>query len=987
VILVAGLLSLHAHTRLVCAQEIARPSSPVLPGESIRHLELHPDLRIELVACEPDVIDPVALAFDEHGRLWVAEMSDYPNGDPATPRSRIRLLEDTDNDGRFETSHVFADKLLFANGIQPWKNGVIVTVAGKVMWLNDTDGDHKADVFQTWFTGFAEENPQLRANHPTLALDNHIYIANGLRGGAVVGTQEKWLKACEPVSISGRDFRFDPLSGRYEAITGVGQFGLTFDDDGNRFVCSNRNPCKHIILEEQYLANNRQFAAPQTFHDVSPPGEASRVYAINRPWTTSTLHAGQFTAACGVTIFRGNGLPRSFVGNSFTCEPTGSLIHRDVLTKHGVTFTSQPGRKKKEFLASRDDWFRAVNLAQGPDGALYVADMYRAVIEHPQFMPTELKQRPDLTKGNDRGRVYRIVDKTLSADELKRRRTSLADHSAAQLVKLLDHANAWHRETAARLIYERQDASAVEPLMAMAIESPTARTRTHAMYALSGLNALTPEILAERLASSEPDARHALRLAEPLLTADPAWAEFYAFHATGNDPGTRFQAALSLAKTPRTPQVLAALARLATDPKSNEWIQSATLTSIGDRPLDLLRHSLSILRSTSRTDAPGSRWLVSQLCRLVAVRNKPEEISAAIELAVSGTGALQTSPGELRLEAAMIFGLGAGLKGRNFQQRISKQPDLQNRSLNLFQIAIQVAANTDQPSAIREECLALLKYAAFDQASPVLTRLAFHSPDNNIRIAAINSLSDHRSQDLGPLLLPDFSARTPSMQRSILNALLATPARTRTLLKEIESGKLSVTRLDVGIVNRLTRHPSPDIRSTARKLLADAIPKDRAAVLDKYKVALTMDADAKRGRLVFQKNCANCHRIGDIGVNVAPDIADSRTKTPQYLLTNILDPNRAIDSNYFSYTIVDKDGKLFTGIISAESATSVTMRQAENKTLNILRSNIDQISSNGISLMPVGVERNVSEQDMADLISFIKNWRYLDGSVPIGTGG
>ena len=187
-------------------------------------------------------------------------------------------------------------------------------------------------------------------------------------------------------------------------------------------------------------------------------------------------------------------------------------------------------------------------------------------------------------------------------------------------------------------------------------------------------------------------------------------------------------------------------------------------------------------------------------------------------------------------------------------------------------------------------------------------------------------------------------------------------------------------------MNRLTRHPSPDIRSTARKLLADAIPKDRAAVLDKYKVALTMDADAKRGRLVFQKNCANCHRIGDIGVNVAPDIADSRTRTPQYLLTNILDPNRAVDSNYFSYTIVDKDGKLLTGIISAESATSVTMRQAENKTLNILRSNIDQISSNGISLMPVGVERNVSEQDMADLISFIKNWRYLDGSVPIGTG-
>lgn len=973
-------------------EPVQRPMSPIEPAESIQHIELHPNLRMELVACEPDVIDPVAMAFDEHGRMWVVEMSDYPNGNPASPKSRIRLLEDSDLDGVFETSHVFADKLLFATGIQPWNKGVIVTVAGKVMWLCDTDGDNKADVFETWFTGFSADNPQLRANHPTWGLDNRIYIANGLRGGTVAGDQQKWRKGPRPISISGRDFRFDPLTGDCEAITGVGQFGLTFDDDGNRFVCSNRNPCKHIILEEQYLANNPQYAAPRTFHDVSPAAEASKVYAINRPWTTSTLHAGQFTAACGVTIFRGNGMPNSFVGNSFTCEPTGSLIHRDVLTKDGVTFSSTPGRSQIEFLASKDDWFRPVNLAHGPDGALYVVDMYRAVIEHPQFMPVELKERPDLLNGNDRGRIYRIVDKSLKADDLALRRTSIAELSPDGLAETLNHSNAWHRETAARLIYERQDKSSAEALIVMAMDSPSPRTRTHAMYALSGIKGLTPQVIAQRVAKLEPDARHALRLAEPLLVSEPRWAEIYAYHATNADPGTRFQAALSLGKTSSTPQAFSALVRLATDINSDEWIQAATLTSIGDRPLELLKMVLSIQRQSRRINQPATRRITSELCRLLAVRNQPDEIAVAVKLATVGVTGIgingeDTTTGELRLGAAMLSALGGKLKGKTLKERIAADSGLENQSRRLFGVATKVATNTEQPDAVRLECIGVLRHAPFDVAAPVLTNLLFESPDNDLRIAAIESLSDHRKEDPGPLLLPDFSTRTPSMQRAILSALMATPARTRTLLKEIESGRLPVTRLDVNVVNQLNRHRSPDIRDKARRLLAASIPQDRKAVLAKYKSSLQLKANSKHGRTVFEKNCAACHQVGGIGVNVAPDIADSRSKTSLYLLTNILDPNRAVDSNYFSYTIVGNNGKLYTGIISAESATTVTMRQAENKTVNLLRTDIDQISSNGISLMPVGLEKNISEQDMADLISFIKNWRYLDGAVPIHAGG
>ena len=196
---------------------------------------------------------------------------------------------------------------------------------------------------EVWFEGFKKDNPQLRANHPTLGLDNHISVASGLRGGEVIAVREGWEENAKPASLSGRDFRFDPITGAYESISGVGQFGLCFDDFGNRFVCSNRNPCNHIVLEDRYLKRNPHLAVAKVHEDVSPAAEKSRLYPISRIWTTSNLHANQFTAACGLLIYRGGWLPSQYHGNSFTCEPTSNLIHRDVLIPNGATFSSRSG--------------------------------------------------------------------------------------------------------------------------------------------------------------------------------------------------------------------------------------------------------------------------------------------------------------------------------------------------------------------------------------------------------------------------------------------------------------------------------------------------------------------------------------------------------------------------------------------------------------------------------------------------------------------
>ena len=449
--------------------------------------------------------------------------------------------------------------------------------------MKDTDGDGKADVEETWFTGFSEQNPQLRANHPTFALDNRVYIANGLRGGEVVARKSDWSRGAKPVSISGRDFCFDPLRGAYSAVSGVGQFGTTFDDFGNRFVCSNRNPCQHVVLSDSDIARTPWAAVASVMQDVSPPGEASHVYSLTRAWTTSTLHAGQFTAACGVTIYRGDLLGDAYYGNSFTCEPTANLIHRDALAAQGATFRSKTADAGADFLASRDEWFRPVNLANGPDGGLYVVDMYRAVIEHPEWVPDELKHRPDERYGDDRGRIYRIVPANFHRTRQSHDRCSLAGASTSALVSLLDDASSWHRETAARLLYERQDKSARTALELLAARGARPQGRVLALFALDGLGELSPDVVLKAMTDADSSVRAAgVQLGKRWLTAHPP-VRAKLFQMAESEPAGRVtsRSHWALGDVIGNTAAVAALARVAATEREDEWTRRAVATSLG----------------------------------------------------------------------------------------------------------------------------------------------------------------------------------------------------------------------------------------------------------------------------------------------------------------------------------------------------------------------------------------------------------------------
>ncbi|MEQ1852940.1 MAG: PVC-type heme-binding CxxCH protein [Chthoniobacteraceae bacterium] len=394
--------------------ETPRGRGPLSPEEELKTIKVTDGLRIELVASEPMVESPCAMAFDEKGRMFVTENRGYPStSEPAM--GRVVMLESTKGDGRYDKRTVFAEGLTFPNGVMPWDGGLIVTCAPDIFLMKDTDGDGRADEKRVLLTGFDfAKSTQLRVNCPTLGPDGWIYFAAGLSAGNITSPAHPEKPA---VKMTG-DLRWNPKTGDFETVDGKSQYGLAFDDYGRRFICMNRLPVQHVVLESRWLRRSPHLSFGETVQDCNERtvrtglkggGDGVRLFPISANITTADSHAGSFSAACGVRIWRGGALPGKFDGCALSCDPTGNLIHADRLVPHGATFAAVPLLEKHEMFASSDDWCRPVFLTRGPDGALYVCDMYRSTIEHPDYLPEEIRKHTDFEAGKKNGRIWRIT--------------------------------------------------------------------------------------------------------------------------------------------------------------------------------------------------------------------------------------------------------------------------------------------------------------------------------------------------------------------------------------------------------------------------------------------------------------------------------------------------------------------------------------------------------------------------------------------------
>ncbi len=941
---------------VLAAPQAAPPEvkSPLSPQESQKLIRVDAGLRVELVACEPQIQSPVAAAFDEDGRLYVVEMIDYPVADMnKPPLGRIKLLEDKDGDGFYETSTIFADNILMANGVTPWKGGIIVTAAPNILYLKDTDGDGKADIREPLFEGFTAGNPQLRVSHPTFGIDNAITVANGQRGGKIKRSGRPDEK---PVDIGGMDFRFDLVHDRREAVTGFGQFGLAFDDWGERFVCTNRNHLVHLPIPNRYYPRNPFLAPPPPKTDNQGAGGAARVYPISKNWTLSVVHSGTFTASCGVHVYRGSLLPGEYKGRAFTCEPTGNLVHMEQLTSTGGSFDYKPPHEGVEFLASPENWFRPVSMTMGPDGALYVVDFYRSEVEHPEWVPADLRSRYDFNGRKDMGRIWRIVPEKRASSYP---RPHLSSASDAELVTFLDHPDAWWRMTAHRLLVERQAGRAYGPLRQMATGS-SPHGRLHAACVLDGMNRLDADLAARLLADPHPRVReNACRLAERWLPTQWYVQERVVALADDPDPRVRFQAALSLGEWDNE-AILAPLAKIANANPQDRWTRLAVASAVPRRAGQLLEKI---------QDAA----MVRELATLVGSRRDTAEVGAVLERILEAPGLRRT---------AVLNGLAEGMarRGTSLGTFLGTLPDDRVKAIGLNLLGQAAALATDGARSVpdRLDALRLLIHVPWVNAAPAFRKLLEEDQPQELRMAAVGAASAHKEPEVAGVLMTPLKRAMPALRREILEALSRQPERLIALLDAIEERRLAPGDLGIPLVRQLVAHPNGAIKERAAKLLKDALPEDRQVVIDRYKAATEKDGDPKKGREIFRKNCASCHRIGDIGNVIGPDISDTLSKKKEQLLVDILDPSRVIDNNYMNFIVKTKSGAILSGFIAEQNASSLTLRRGENQQDVVLRADIEEMKAGGTSLMPDGLEKNIPVEDMTDLITFLKGWRFID---------
>ncbi len=928
------------------------------PEASLAAMHARPGFTVELMACEPAVLDPIAIAWGADGRLWVVEMGDYPSGvdGEGKPGGQVRWLADHDGDGRYERATVFLDGLNFPTTVAPWRDGVLVIAAPDLIYAADTDGDGRADTREVLFTGFGEGNQQHRANGLVWGMDGWLYGANGDSNGVI-----KSSKTGKEVDISGRDFRIDPDAGVIDPQAGRTQFGRCRDDWGNWFGCSNSNPLFQFVLEDQYLRRNPWVAAPDGKVNVSITPGASPVFPRSKTLTrfNDFDRANRFTSACGAHIYRGDLFGPDFYGNSFVCEPVHNLVHREVLRREGLSFKSERAADEleSEFLASEDNWFRPTQCVEGPDGALWIVDMYRQTIEHPKWIPEEWQKKLDLRAGADKGRLYRVYP----TNAPPRPTVKLDQLSTADLVGTLLSASPWQRDTAQQLLVWRNDKSAVSLLKDLAQLADRPVSRAQALWTRYLLRSNDEPFLITIYGDEHPGVRReAVRVAQqsPLaMRNSEAWMVLLARDA---DPQVRLQVAYSLGELfePETGELIA---RLALEEQANPLYLAALMSSLTDDVLDGFWNGL--LRATA---SPPSN-VVDPLVATASMMAKPETIFELVDtLAARNNGNYQAW--ELSALATLIetWAHGGSPPGELFK-RFDKIGEV-------IADARRLAAEKSTDEAVRVQAVRLMgrmKSHRDAELRTLPTLLAPQTP-SGVQMAAVLALGRMRDDRAGVILLEAWPGLGPGVRRTVLDVLLSREASVALLLTAVDEKRVAARDIDATYRERLLKSKNEKIRERATHVFAGAIDENRAKVVAQFQGVSNLAGDVSLGKAMFEKRCAVCHQLGGVGHAVGPDLAALSDNSPASLLVAVLDPNRAIEAKFHTYLAITDDGLSYTGILTNETGNSITLLGQEAKQQVVLRANLETLTSTGKSLMPEGLEKELTEQDLANVFAFVR---------------
>lgn len=973
-------------------------SGSVKPENTIATFETEPGFKIELVASEPLISDPVDMEIDEYGRMYVVEMHGYPLDKSGS--GTIKMLTDSSGDGKLDRSTLFADHLVLPNSVMRWKKGVLVTDAPYVLYFEDTNNDGIADKRDTVLTGFSLSNPHINVNNPLYGLDNYIHLAH--RGAITTRNYEDIFgdKGTDiyfpdqpdsprlPKNADNHCVRFRPDEHLLEITSGNAQFGHTFDKWGHYLYGDNQNHAMAVVIDAQYVNRNPELPVAGTIEAISDHGAAAEIYQITtNPERQLLSGVGTMTSASGITDYLGGLFPAPFDENvTFICESVSNLVHADKQHDSGATYvSSRVGVPRKEFLASRDAWFRPVNTYVGPDGALYVIDYYRQIIEHPEWMSEEAVKAGGFYNGKDMGRIYRITPTDAKpASWIKG--LKLADAAAKDLVSYLADKNYWWRINAQRLLVDRNDRSIIPDLITLSQNATSPEGRLHALWTLQGLKALTPEVIGKALNDPVAGIReNAIKLAEPQLNANPGIGAKLLALQNDPDPKVRFQLLCTLGFI-STPQAEEARNKLLFQDINDKWVQIAALSASSLRSSSLL----ALVLKSYKADVPAYGSLVQRLTTMVG---HGEDKAAIHKLIAQATDKKNIAP----WQGPVLEGLAQGLRTNKTKSIIDDEQEhivenffthpsagVREGVLHILKVtgitnpalakksvakAAGIASDTSIQNNKRADAINFLALYNPSENVDLLEKLIVPQEHPSVQLAALQTLNAVPDLAVSKYILQVWPAMTPGIRDAALNNFMSNTDRMKLLLDAVESKKVTPESLGWSRTSNLLNQDNDTVRTKARALLVN---KDQEKINKEFEKALELKGDPANGRMVFQQNCGLCHQVrGEIGIKFGPDLGTVQNWLAKDILANVLAPNASIALGFDLWDVKMKTGESLQGIISSETSTAINLRTAPAQEKVINRQDIESLTVTKNSAMPV-LTSQLDYQQMSDILAFLR---------------
>jgi putative membrane-bound dehydrogenase-like protein len=937
---------------------------------------------MSLIGSEPLFADPVDFEFNEAGEAMVLEMPGYPFEDQ---QSRIVLLADTNKDGVYDYSQTFAENLQLATSFLPYKEGVLVAAPPYLLYVKDLDKDKKADAIDTLMGGFSTGNLQHNYNGLTYGLDNWIYAVNGGNSGKPYW----WGDSSSRMDLRGQDFRFNLSTNIMERIgESSGGYGLGMDEWGRLYETHNLTHISHLVFPDRYL-NGARLLQEHTLENISDHEEngLSRIYPIGEQESrvNHPEQSGYFSGSCGITYYGGGAFGADYNNTVWVADVVLNLIHTDKITSKGSSLQASRMIDKREFLASSDRSFRPVNMSVGPEGAMYVVDMSRQVIEHPEWIPDEIEKTLDLNAGKEKGRIYKISKvgekNPFDLTQLK---------SIEGMIESLIHSNQWVRKTAHRLLMDRKLTDPQLDKLVELLASDNELARLHTLWILQGKNKLTADQLTAALEDPTAGVReNALLIAENSLSSNQDLVKNSIALMNDTDPRVRMQAALT-ASTLNADLFDLHKAELldvyieAANTKMDDWnIAAITLAAkhaapdLFNRLVDTgnfrtnptLLSSLALASSNSITDM-----------QTILLTLKDAEVNSEIKSNVIH----QLSQGSASLSGITLLPQLRAMEQTNDRLLISELANFRNRLqlppspeyLKYSREALKLVVDDTQADSVRIQQMSLIALLPYTEKSEVLYQCLQNSVPLKIQEEALRQLSKFREPEIGRRVVTLWKELSPQTRRYASDLLLYIESNHDALLTGLEQHTINIGEMNFDLERRRTLlwwTNNSNTKRRARALFTDEGVTNRKEAIETMKPALTLAGSSVNGEKVFESICSNCHMYNALGKDVGPVLTEINRKSKESLLHDILDPNAAVDTKYINHRLETKQGDLHMGIVEAETDQYFTIKKMGGDKVTINKTDIKTFNSLGTSLMMEGLENSMDQQEMADLLAFLQN--------------